>query len=132
MPEPSQYLRRVEDDFLRMKRTVSHCHKKGKLTDAQAVLLYMSERQVVWYWSWELVGKSTYRGNHLSHRAPARASDLSIHRPELVECRKVGRFACYRARKENSRLIKEFLEEPRGKKHVPKPVVIDVADEEAH
>ena len=126
------YAQRVEDDF---EQAVAHAElrarrdknkKKGK-TDAQNVLQMMSERNHrIWWWSWELIGQTTHANDYLSHRAPARASDLVKHQPLLIECRKVGRFACYRVRRENMRLVTEFLNMPRDR--AARAVRFDVED----
>jgi hypothetical protein len=63
----------------------------------------------IWWWSYEFVGRVNSKGDFLSHRAPARASDLAIHFPELVEDRKIGRLSVYRLRVENMEEITKFL-----------------------
>lgn len=93
--------------------SVSH---KSKETGVETVLRFLYEQatdkpQKVWWWSWEFIGKTNYKGGYLSHRAPARASDLAIHFSNLVEHRKIGRFAVYRIRMENEQEIKDFLKE---------------------
>lgn len=79
-------------------------------TGRQAVVALMLEKpEKIWWWSWEFVGKTTQEGEFLSHRAPARASDLAIHYPELVEDRKIGRYSVYRLKLENKKQITNFL-----------------------
>lgn len=79
-------------------------------TQRESVLYFLLENQhKIWWWAWELIGKHTNNGHYLSHRAPARASDLAIHEPELVEHRKIGRFKVYRLRTENMKQIRERI-----------------------
>jgi hypothetical protein len=87
-----------------------HASQK-KTTGIEAVLWYMIEHREdrVWWWSYEFVGKTTKRGDWLSHRAPARASDLALKHPDLVEDHKIGRLKVYRLRLENKDKIKAFL-----------------------
>ena len=74
------------------------------------VLKFMIERpNRIWWYSWQLIGGSTSDGEYLSHRAPARASDLANKYPELVEDRKIGRFSVYRLRTENLGQVQEFI-----------------------
>lgn len=82
-----------------------------KSTGIEAVLYFLIEHrnERVWWWSYELIGKSTKRGDWLSHRAPARASDLALKYPDLVEDHKIGRLKVYRLRMENKDKIKAFL-----------------------
>lgn len=79
-------------------------------TSCEVVLKFMLENpKIIWWWSWEFSQRTTKDGDYLSHRAPARASDLAIHEPELVEDRKIGRFKIYRLRRENMGKIKRYL-----------------------
>ena len=83
--------------------------KKHHGTSCQDVLQYMLDhKDKVWWWAWELIGKTNSKGGYLSHRAPARVSDLAI-KTNLVEHRKVGRFKVYRVRLENLDEIKKYL-----------------------
>lgn len=78
-------------DSTRQKKNETGCH---------SVLSYMNENpKKIWWWSWDFVDKTTKNGSYLSHRAPARA----IYFPELVEHRRIGRFAVYRLRTENKK-----------------------------
>jgi len=79
-------------------------------TSCEDVLQYLYENQdQIWHMSWEFVGRVTKDGRFLSHRAPARASDLAIHDPQLVEDRKISRYKAYRLRTENMTLIEARL-----------------------
>jgi len=79
-------------------------------TGVQKVVQYMLDNpSTIWFWSYDFVGKVNHKGEFLSHRSPARASDLAIHYPELVEERKIGRLSVYRLRVENMDDITNFL-----------------------
>lgn len=85
---------------------------RGKsVCNKETVLRYLLESKKTWVWSWEFQDKRLFDGTRLSHRACARASDLAIQHPELVECRKHKRFAAYRVRRENIKQIQRFLNE---------------------
>lgn len=102
------YQQKMEREFI--TRTDEHYGRRQKVTGREAVLKFLLEHpDKIWWWSWEFVGKVTKDNDYLSHRAPARASDLAIHESELVEHRKVGRFSVYRLRLENIEKIKERL-----------------------
>lgn len=98
----------IESSFEEMKASFNR--KEHKYTWEQNVLQYMLDHnEVIWFWSFNFVWKTNSRGEWLSHRAPARASDLAIHHPDLVEDRKIWRFSIYRLRLENMDLINKFL-----------------------
>lgn len=100
----------IETEFSSLKQWYENSRTKKESTGCEAVLRYMLEHpEKTWFWSWEFIGKSTKLGDYLSHRAPARASDLAIHYPDLVEDRKIGKFAVYRLKRENIGKILEFL-----------------------
>lgn len=84
---------------------------KKSTTGIREVLQFLLDKkeEKIWWWSWEFVGKTTSKGGYLSHRAPARASDLALHHTELVEDRHIGRFCVYRLKKENLNKVTEFL-----------------------
>ena len=99
----------VERTYLELER-VSTERSRGTGTSCEDVLMFMYEHpEKIWYMSWEFINQVTKDGKFLSHRAPARASDLAIHSPLLVEDRKIGRFSCYRIRRENESLIRKHL-----------------------
>ena len=84
--------------------------KTNKCRGVEGVLKYMLENEdKIWWFAWEFISRTTKDGDFLSHRAPARASDLAKHYPELVEDRKIGRYSVYRMRAENIIQIKDFL-----------------------
>lgn len=94
---------------------IAYKPKRHARTGRESVLQFLLEnKQQIWWWAWELIGKTTSKGDWLSHRAPARASDLAIHEPELVEHRSIGRFKVYRLRRENMDLIIRRLEKHEG------------------
>lgn len=97
-----QEFSKLQDEYHRKKKTS---------TGIEAVLWFLIEnrKKKIWWWSYEFIGKTTSKGHWLSHRAPARASDLAINFPELVEDRKIGNLKVYRLRMENKDKIKEFL-----------------------
>lgn len=100
----------IETEFKKMQRWYEASRKKKNATGREAVLRFLLEHpEKIWWWSWEFIGNVTSKGDFLSHRAPARASDLALMEPMLVEHRKVGRFACYRLRREHSGLIETRL-----------------------
>jgi hypothetical protein len=104
--------RQIEEEFVAMQNKYNLRSKTT--TGKQDVLQYLVDRMAenysrAWYWSWEFVGKNTSKGGYLSHRGPARASDLALHSPELVEDRRIGRFKVYRLREENIDKIIEAL-----------------------
>lgn len=100
----------IEVGFQEMVKRHEARSKPNKATGIETVLQFLLDHPgQIWWWSWELIGKVNSVGGYLSHRALARASDLAIHFPLLVEDRKIGRFAVYRIRIENMEAIKEFL-----------------------
>ncbi len=101
MPEVERAFEALKDSY--------HSNRQNATGMECVVKLLKENPQKIWWWSWELIGKTTNDGSWLSHRAPARASDLAIHHPLLVEDRKIGRFCVYRLRTENMNLINEFL-----------------------
>lgn len=103
------YLKEAEISFEKELKKYHSRGRKKQSTGVKCVLKYMLESDKTWIWSWEFVGKTTRDGSYLSHRAPARASDLAIFHPELVEGRKIGRFSIYRLRLENKDKIIKFL-----------------------
>lgn len=98
----------IDRAFAILKKDVEKRSTNG--TSENDVLQYMFENiGTVWFMSWELIGKVTNTGKFLSHRAPARMSDLAINSPQLVEDREIGRFKAYRLRTENMNLIEARL-----------------------
>ncbi len=76
----------------------------------QDVVQYLLDYpQKIWHFSYELIEKTNSKWAFLSHRAPARASDLAIHHADIVEDRKIGRLAVYRLKTENMKEIGKFL-----------------------
>jgi len=101
----------IESSFGAMVRENEAKKMRSKQTQKKCVLeFFLDYSEKIWWWPWELIGKTTMSGRYLSHRAPARASDLAIHFPDLVEHRKIGRFKVYRIRLENISLIEEYIE----------------------
>lgn len=98
----------IEKEYSEMKQKYINGGKTK--TSCKDVLQFMvdnyGERR--WWWAWEFVGKKTSKGGYLSHRAPARASDLALH-TDLVEDRKIGRFKVYRVKQENREKVLEYL-----------------------
>ena len=104
----SNYALEIEQSFKKLKADVEMRAKTT--TSCEDVLRFMYEnQQQIWFMSWDFINQSTKDGQFLSHRAPARASDLAIHESQLVEDRKIGRFKAYRLRLENLNLIQKRL-----------------------
>lgn len=105
------YMEQVESGFNQFVEKYELNSKKSKMTGVQDVLQFMVDhyKTRIWWWSYEFVGKTNSKGGFLSHRAPARASDLALHTPDLVEDRRIGRLKVYRLRLENHEKIKDFL-----------------------
>lgn len=98
---------KVEAAFKAMENEESVRSRYAQHTQSESVLQVLYEHpEKIWWWPWELIGRITKDGHRLSHRAPARASDLAIHESHLVEHRSIGRFKVYRLRNENLGLIK--------------------------
>lgn len=103
------YLEQVNTEFINLKKYMESHEKKG--CSIEDVLWYMIDTRdtIVWHPSYSFAGHTTSKGGYLSHRACARASDLAIKYPNLVEARPVGRIHVYRLKRENGREIKKFL-----------------------
>lgn len=104
-----EYTLRCHRELSAMQDAYSKTKKNS--TGIESVLWFLIENRDVkiWWWSYEFVGQKTKHGDWLSHRAPARASDLALKYPELVEDKKIGNLKVYRLRLENKDKIKEFL-----------------------
>lgn len=80
-------------------------HKGDKYTGEQKVLAYMHFTSQNWFMAWEfskgLIVIPGMGSIFLSHRAPARISDLSVKYPSLIEKRSIGRYVAYRIRYDN-------------------------------
>lgn len=104
----SHYPHEIEQAFNNLKDMVKS-RARGS-TSCDDVLRFMYEnQQQIWFMSWDFINETTKDGSFLSHRAPARASDLAIYDPQLVEDRKIGRYKAYRLRLENVHLIEMRL-----------------------
>src|SRR5690242_11697393 len=92
------YLVKAEKEFEELQENYYNAERKRrKMTGCQDVVQLMHDKpEKIWWASWEFIGRVNSKGDFLSHRAPARASDLAIHNPELVEDRKISRFSYYR------------------------------------
>jgi len=100
----------IEEEYTLLVEKQAKKKNNNVYTGCQAVVALMLEKpEKIWWWSWEFVGKTTKEGEFLSHRAPARASDLAIHYPDIVEDRKIGRFSVYRLKTENTKAINNML-----------------------
>lgn len=109
MSEPLYTTQEIERAFTLLSKEVT-ARSKGNGTSCDDVLQFLYEHpEKIWWMSWELIGQVTKDGKFLSHRAPARASDLAIQSPHLVQDRKISRFACYRLRWENMELVQQRL-----------------------
>lgn len=102
--------KKVEKEFNKLVDYYNKHHRVSASKGTQKVLqLMLDHPNKFWWWSYEFVGKVNSKREFLSHRAPARASDLAIHHPDLVEDRRIGKLSVYRLRFENLDKIKEFL-----------------------
>lgn len=103
------YLNEVNKNFEIVKKDVE-AHEKGA-TSKYDVLQYMidTREEITWHPSYSFAGNKTSTGGFLSHRGCARASDLAIHHPDVVEARKAGRIHVYRLKRENPEAIKQFM-----------------------
>lgn len=109
MDKETLYRHEVNTEFSKLEN--KHKTSKKKTTGCEDVLQFLVDhhKEKIWWWSWEFIGQTTSKGGYLSHRAPARASDLALHNPELVEDRKIGRFKVYRVRRENREAVLQYL-----------------------
>jgi len=100
----------IENEFKKMQDWYEVRNANNQRTGQEVVLqfLYDNLQSKIWWWSWEFIGKNNSKGEYLSHRAPARASDLALH-TEFVEDRSIGRFKVYRLKTEKLPEIKSFL-----------------------
>lgn len=101
----------IENEFSKLQSHYKSTKRHG--TSCRDVLQFLvdNHKEKIWWWAWEFVGKTTSKGGYLSHRAPARASDLALHDPDLVEDRKIGRFKVYRVRRENRDKVLQYLQD---------------------
>lgn len=119
----------IDQAFKALEKSILGNKKEG--TSCNDVLHWLYENQdKVWVMSWEVVGQVTKNGRYLSHRAPARLSDLALNDPHLVEDRKLGRYKAYRLRTENINLVearlgkKEIVEKPKKPKNPTVEIVM--------
>lgn len=105
-----EYKIKYNSEFNKIKSDF-YSKEKHTSTSCKDVLQFMVDNYTTknWWWSWEFIGKRTSKGSYLSHRAPARASDLALHDSDLVEDRKLGRFKIYRVRRENRDKVLLYL-----------------------
>lgn len=100
----------IEKEFSNMVFQYEARTRVSKNKGIQKVLQFMLDNpKKIWWWSYEFVGKVNSKGDFLSHRSPARASDLAIHYPDFVEDRRIGKLSVYRLKTENIEQIKKFL-----------------------
>lgn len=70
-------------------------HLDREVTQKDILLQYLREHpEKIWWFAWEVVNKKTKDGKFLSHRAPARLTDLVIDKK--CESREVGVYTVYR------------------------------------
>ena len=100
----------IEQEYQNLVNYYNEHSRQSSRTGVQKVLQIMLDNpKKIWWWSYEFVGKVNSKGDFLSHRSPARASDLARHYPDLVEDRKIGKLCVYRLKVENLQEIKDFL-----------------------
>lgn len=101
----------VEMEYQRLLLQYQTKEKKwnGSTWMQSVVQLMLDHPSKIWWWSYEIMGKTNSKNEWISHRWPARASDLAIHCPDIVEDRKIGRLSVYRLKTENMKEIEKFL-----------------------
>lgn len=112
--EMLQYLAQKDYQFKNLQTIYQQRKKSDRQTGVKAVLQYLIDEYKngrIWIWSYDFIGKTNSKGDFLSHRSPARASDLAIKHPELVEDRSIGNLKVYRLRIENRDKIINFLKQ---------------------
>lgn len=90
-------INKVEKAFLEKQNWYYKNYQKrdNKDTQKQRVLKYLQEnRNIIWWWSWEVVNKTTKAGKFISHRGCARLTDLVNE--NLLESRAVGIYTVYK------------------------------------
>jgi len=103
-------MNKIEQEFNKCESWYRSRTTKSIQTGKEMIVQIMLDNpDKIWWWSWEFVGKTTSKGDFLSHRAPARASDMAIYYPDIVEDRAIGRFKVYRLRTENIDQVKKFI-----------------------
>lgn len=105
----NHYPHEIEQEFNKLKEIVERKAKGSTSCDDVLRFMYELRGMKIWFMSWDFINQQTIDGSFLSHRAPARASDLAIYDPQLVEDRKIGRYKAYRLRLENVHLIEMRL-----------------------
>lgn len=82
-------------DLVTKKNWYYKNHKRGKKPQTQKVYEYLQENPTkIWWWAWEVIGKKNKSGDFLSHRAPARLTDL-VNDGKCVSER-IGEYTVYR------------------------------------
>lgn len=108
-----EYLQNKDSQFKNLERIYKERKRQDKKSNQlKIVLQYMIDEYAkgrIWLWSYEFIGKTNSKGAFLSHRAPARASDLAIKYSLLVEDKKIGNLKVYRLKIENKNEIVNFL-----------------------
>lgn len=67
----------IEDEYNNLLNKYKKTYKRSKKTQKECVLQYLQEHpNKIWFFAWEVVNKKTKSGDFLSHRAPARLTDL--------------------------------------------------------
>lgn len=107
--EESNYKAKIEFEFDGMELWYRSRSKNSTSIYDVLQLMLDEKEKVIWWWVWQFMGRLNSKGGYLSHRACARASDLAIHHPDLVEDRRIGRYKVYRLKVENMDKVTEFL-----------------------
>lgn len=112
--ETLAYKQNLDYQFKNLQTIYQQRKKSDRQTGVKSVLQYLIDeygKSRIWIWSYDFIGKTNSKGDFLSHRSPARASDLAIKHPELVEHRSIGNLKVYRLRIENKDKIISFLKQ---------------------
>lgn len=103
-------MNKIDKEFNQIAEAYYKRNRTKKIqTDCQALVQLMLDKpKKTWWWSYEFVGQVNSKNQFLSHRAPARASDLCKD-TYLVEDRRIGKLKVYRLQTEFMHDVKEFL-----------------------
>ncbi len=89
--------KQIEEDYNLCYRWYNEIDNKRNIdkTQKQAVLEFLQEHpSKIWWFAWEVVNKTNRSGDFLSHRAPARLTDLADE--GILEKRDLGKYVVYR------------------------------------
>jgi hypothetical protein len=88
---------KIEKEYNKLYRWYNETENKKNTdkTQKQAVLEYLEEnRSKIWWFAFDVVNKTNKSGDFLSHRAPARLTDLANEGTLISE--PLGKYVVYR------------------------------------